>query len=329
MFSNTSSRALGSAPTKAHRPRSVIPQKLLRGRTRPNLPLSSKYKTELCHYLAEQGRCPFGDQCTYAHSKTELRYIERHPKHKTLPCRDFSTVGFCPFGERCSFIHYKRDPDDILKTTYSPHDHSHQQQARGASFYSTQSWGSSSVTLTVSPTPDLDEIPDPEHGRLAGAARLPSPWNDMGLHCGNAVSFSYGAATTQDLLRVPGSLTQSHCGLSNGLMPSSPHSCSSSGYSGTPSLSPSGSRTCASIGTLSRASSTSDLSDIGTAAWPAAQLQFGFDSGASGYPQTSLSATGEDFDLLETSHYVPSRGQRLPIFKDISAKYDETNFNLV
>jgi len=71
----------------------------------------------MCHYLFEQGECPFGEYCTYAHSESELRFIERHPKHKTLPCRDFSTVGFCPFGERCSFIHYKTDPTAIPKPT--------------------------------------------------------------------------------------------------------------------------------------------------------------------------------------------------------------------
>jgi len=93
--------------------------KQFKGRTRPNVPLSSKFKTEMCHYLSEQGRCPFGEHCTYAHSKDELRFIERHPKHKTLPCRDFSTEGFCPFGERCSFIHYKSDPDAMWKSLSS------------------------------------------------------------------------------------------------------------------------------------------------------------------------------------------------------------------
>lgn len=50
-----------------------------------------------------------------------------------FPFSDFSTVGFCPFGERCSFIHYKRDPEDILKSSISS------DQLNVPSFYSTQS----------------------------------------------------------------------------------------------------------------------------------------------------------------------------------------------
>jgi len=99
--------------------RSTRAPKQFKGRTRPNVPVSSKFKTEMCHYLSEQGRCPFGEHCTYAHSRDELRFIERHPKHKTLPCRDFSTEGFCPFGERCSFIHHKSDPDAMWKSLTS------------------------------------------------------------------------------------------------------------------------------------------------------------------------------------------------------------------
>lgn len=98
------------------------PTKQFKGRTRLDLPLSSKFKTEMCHYLKEQGRCPYGDICTYAHNTNEIRFIERHPKHKTLPCRDFSE-GFCPFGERCSFIHNKSDSKNFLPQNLSNWKH--------------------------------------------------------------------------------------------------------------------------------------------------------------------------------------------------------------
>ncbi|XP_018496673.1 protein TIS11 isoform X2 [Galendromus occidentalis] len=115
MFTNFASHR----PSGIMKSRAARAPKQFKGRTRPNVPLSSKFKTEMCHYLSEQGRCPFGEHCTYAHSKDELRFIERHPKHKTLPCRDFSTEGFCPFGERCSFIHYKSDPEAMWKSLSS------------------------------------------------------------------------------------------------------------------------------------------------------------------------------------------------------------------
>jgi len=85
-----------------------------RGRTRPNVPITSKFKTEMCHHLKEYNECPFSSYCTYAHSPDVLRFIERHPKHKTQLCRDFNEVGYCSFGERCSFIHHHDNYDDLL-----------------------------------------------------------------------------------------------------------------------------------------------------------------------------------------------------------------------
>jgi len=88
---------------------------ITRGRTRPNVPITSKFKTEMCHYLREHNECPFSSYCTYAHSASELRYIERHPKHKTQLCRDFNEVGYCSFGERCSFVHHHPIMTDLLR----------------------------------------------------------------------------------------------------------------------------------------------------------------------------------------------------------------------
>lgn len=104
METRPSGESVGSTRRLDRRP-------IARGRTRPSVPLSSKYKTEMCHYQMELMHCPFGEQCTYAHARAELRHIERHPKHKTQACRDFSTVGFCPFGARCSFIHAKPEAE--------------------------------------------------------------------------------------------------------------------------------------------------------------------------------------------------------------------------
>ncbi|XP_050037616.1 uncharacterized protein [Dermacentor andersoni] len=75
---------------------------------------SSRYKTEMCHHLEEQGFCSFGAGCVYAHSAAELRPLQRHPKHRSQLCKDFHEEGFCSFGGRCSFIHTKRETADIV-----------------------------------------------------------------------------------------------------------------------------------------------------------------------------------------------------------------------
>ncbi|KAL1476380.1 hypothetical protein MTO96_018614 [Rhipicephalus appendiculatus] len=76
---------------------------------------SSRYKTEMCHHLEEQGFCSFGAGCVYAHSAAELRPLPRHPKHRSQLCKDFHEEGFCSFGARCSFIHTKRETADIVE----------------------------------------------------------------------------------------------------------------------------------------------------------------------------------------------------------------------
>ncbi|XP_029835144.3 mRNA decay activator protein ZFP36-like [Ixodes scapularis] len=76
---------------------------------------SSRYKTELCHHLEEEGRCSFGAGCVYAHSRSELRPIQRHPKHRSQLCKDYHDDGFCSFGARCSFIHAQRDLAALLE----------------------------------------------------------------------------------------------------------------------------------------------------------------------------------------------------------------------
>ncbi|KAG5858913.1 hypothetical protein KMI_10g16130 [Encephalitozoon hellem] len=63
------------------------------------------YKTEMCRSHTEIGYCKYGDKCQFAHSKAELRYVQRHPKYKTETCKTFWEEGSCPYGKRCCFIH--------------------------------------------------------------------------------------------------------------------------------------------------------------------------------------------------------------------------------
>ncbi|KAG7671022.1 hypothetical protein Ndes2437B_g04666 [Nannochloris sp. 'desiccata'] len=73
------------------------------GRVGPNA--NPLYKTELCRSWEEFGSCRYGIKCQFAHSREELRPVNRHPKYKTEVCRTFATTGTCPYGTRCRFIH--------------------------------------------------------------------------------------------------------------------------------------------------------------------------------------------------------------------------------
>ena len=66
---------------------------------------ASLYKTELCRSWEETGTCRYGDKCQFAHSRDELRVVDRHPKYKTEMCKTFWEKGSCPYGKRCCFIH--------------------------------------------------------------------------------------------------------------------------------------------------------------------------------------------------------------------------------
>ncbi|KAI9006044.1 hypothetical protein BC832DRAFT_531309, partial [Gaertneriomyces semiglobifer] len=63
------------------------------------------YKTELCRSWEETGTCRYGNKCQFAHSESELRPVDRHPKYKTEMCKTFWEKGTCPYGKRCCFIH--------------------------------------------------------------------------------------------------------------------------------------------------------------------------------------------------------------------------------
>ena len=51
----------------------------------------------------------YGSKCQFAHSETELRKVQHHPKYKTEICRTFWQNGTCPYGESCCFIHNSAD----------------------------------------------------------------------------------------------------------------------------------------------------------------------------------------------------------------------------
>jgi len=151
-----------------------------RGRTRPNVPASCKFKTEMCHYLRELSHCPFSESCTYAHSEDELRAIDRHPRHRTQKCRDFTNQGYCPFGERCSFIHETETMDELIYSIYQsyldlrkkfpditvettddqymiPFEIEDAELLRPPT--ASSGYSSNSVSPSVSPTPDAERSP--------------------------------------------------------------------------------------------------------------------------------------------------------------------------
>ncbi|XP_003739550.1 uncharacterized protein LOC100899350 [Galendromus occidentalis] len=77
-----------------------------RHKTRPPLSNEEKIKSEMCRNLDEKGFCSYGSGCRYAHDKSELKTVIRHPKHKTQLCNDYhGAPALCMFGSRCSYIH--------------------------------------------------------------------------------------------------------------------------------------------------------------------------------------------------------------------------------
>jgi len=71
------------------------------------------YKTELCRSFEELGTCRYGPKCQFAHGRSELRPVLRHPKYKTEICKTWQTIGTCPYGTRCRFIHAKPGSEEF------------------------------------------------------------------------------------------------------------------------------------------------------------------------------------------------------------------------
>lgn len=60
------------------------------------------FKTVICSNW-EQGECKFGDKCSFAHGKEELR-VRPNSLFKTVICTAWMD-GECKFGDRCNFAH--------------------------------------------------------------------------------------------------------------------------------------------------------------------------------------------------------------------------------
>jgi hypothetical protein len=80
----------------------------------------SLYKTELCRSFEETGSCRYGLKCQFAHGRSELRHVSRHPKYKTEVCKTFHTIGTCPYGKRCRFIHIEPALNQVVPTKTIP-----------------------------------------------------------------------------------------------------------------------------------------------------------------------------------------------------------------
>lgn len=73
---------------------------------------TARYKTEMCQRFEETGECKFQSKCQFAHGKSELRTISKHPKFKTVPCKTYHTSGVCAYGNRCNFLHAEK-PEEL------------------------------------------------------------------------------------------------------------------------------------------------------------------------------------------------------------------------
>ncbi|KAH7852350.1 hypothetical protein Vadar_023761 [Vaccinium darrowii] len=72
------------------------------------------FKTELCNKWQDTGKCPYGDNCQFAHGITELRPVIRHPRYKTEVCRMVLAGDMCPYGHRCHFRHSLTEQERLL-----------------------------------------------------------------------------------------------------------------------------------------------------------------------------------------------------------------------
>mmetsp|Transcript_46157 Transcript_46157/g.128632 ORF Transcript_46157/g.128632 Transcript_46157/m.128632 type:complete len:247 (-) Transcript_46157:148-888(-) len=59
------------------------------------------HKTRMCKFSA-RGICSRGDQCSFAHRRDELRFVDLA---RTKLCVDFARSGACQAGSECKFAH--------------------------------------------------------------------------------------------------------------------------------------------------------------------------------------------------------------------------------
>jgi len=70
-----------------------------------NIPKRKLFKTEMCRSWTTLGWCTYGNRCSFAHGRAELRLRpKRNSRYKTKPCMKF-LAGDCRYGSRCSFVH--------------------------------------------------------------------------------------------------------------------------------------------------------------------------------------------------------------------------------
>ena len=69
-----------------------------------------KFKTEICKNFSLTGLCKWGDKCSFAHGKQELRSrIIRNDCYKTKICNHYHKAGFCPYSSRCQYFHFSQN----------------------------------------------------------------------------------------------------------------------------------------------------------------------------------------------------------------------------
>ena len=82
-----------------------------------------KFKTSMCTVFMEQGFCPRGEACGFAHSAKQLLEAQaRDPKYKTAICESWKKNGTCERGNNCIYAHGENDlrQKQPLPTAYPP-----------------------------------------------------------------------------------------------------------------------------------------------------------------------------------------------------------------
>jgi hypothetical protein len=80
----------------------------------PSTPYVHKFRTEMCKNFELYGKCKFGDECSFAHSREQLMIkTDVSVLYKTKLCKKFSTTGYCPYGVRCQFIHDVNEANSV------------------------------------------------------------------------------------------------------------------------------------------------------------------------------------------------------------------------